>query len=340
MNIAKDTTVTKELIKSEYSKLKEHLGRQPSSKDFYKQTNIKEHHVITHFLFYSNLVEEMGDIRKSFGQEDYGDEEYWENYGNLIRKIRKTPTAAEWRFYKCKPLISSYIKRFDKKWSEIPSLFLNYAKDKPEWLDIIPLIPSALKENVQVPIINNSLEFKYSQFIPPILSDFLTLSTSEEKSTEFERKVNLIFQMLGFEVHNYGQGTGRNPDGIAKATQFGYAILIDAKARKETYQIGTEDRKFIEYIKTHINTLNRAGHSIVYFLIVSSNFKSASDISLKNILRETGINTTLITAVSLLKILARKIEQPNNLPLDRIKDIFITQGMITDKQIEKFLLAK
>ena len=84
--------------------------------------------------------------------------------------------------------------------------------------------------------------------------------------------------MLGFDVTDYGQGTGRNPDGLAKENQHRYAILIDAKARKDGYKLGTEDRKFIEYIKTFSEPLKKNGFTNIYFLIVSSNFDSISTI--------------------------------------------------------------
>ena len=84
--------------------------------------------------------------------------------------------------------------------------------------------------------------------------------------------------MFGFDVTDYGQGTGRNPDGLAKENQHRYAILIDAKARKDVYKLGTEDRKFIEYIKTFSEPLRKSGFTNIYFLIVSSNFDSISTI--------------------------------------------------------------
>jgi hypothetical protein len=61
----------------------------------------------------------------------------------------------------------------------------------------------------------------------PVLHDFNDLSINKESSREFEKKVNLVFKMLGFEVDELGQGSGRNPDGIAKENQFRYAIIID-----------------------------------------------------------------------------------------------------------------
>jgi hypothetical protein len=233
-------------------------------------------------------------------------------------------------------LRTSFLKKFGKNWTELPPLFVNYAMGKPEWDDIIHLF-LANNENVipKSKELNDSLEFKYQQYIPPILRDFLNFSEQEGKNNEFEKLVNLIFQMLGFETTYFGQGTGRNPDSIAKASQFGYALLIDAKARKEAYQIGTEDRKFIEYIKTHANNLNRTGHGIVYFVVVSSEFKSISESSLNNIFRETNVATTFVKASTLLRILARKIEYPASVNLETLKELFLNRGLITHQQVDK-----
>jgi hypothetical protein len=329
----------KEAIKEEYLKLKLHLGRQPGSKEFYKETGISEYQVVQNFHKYTSLIAEMGDSQKSFGEKFYEVEEYWNNYGNLARKLNKIPSSSEWLFHKCKPLKTSYFKKFGKNWSDLPPLFYSYAIDKSEWNDIIHFFSSEKQSELVTSVDNSSqIEFKYLQFLPPILNNFLTFSTQEGKNNEFEKQVNLVFQMLGFDTNYFGQGTGRNPDSIAKASQFGYALLIDAKARKEAYQIGTEDRKFIEYIKTHTSNLNRTGHGIIYFVIVSSEFKSITESSLKNIIKETNVVTTLFKASTLLKLLSKKIEYPSILNLESIRELFLNNGVITDKEVDKLFV--
>jgi Restriction endonuclease FokI, C terminal len=331
--------VDKEAIKTAYSKLKSHIGRQPGSKEFYKQTGITAYQVTQYFHKYTLLVKEMGDIQKTFGEKIFEIDYYWNNYGDLTRQLNKIPSSSEWLFHKGKPLKTSFFKKFGENWSDLPPLFYNYPINKNEWRDIIHLFSNNDEIEILKPVEQiNILEFKYTQYLPPILNDFLKSSTEEGKSNEFEKQVNLIFQMLGFETMYFGQGTGRNPDSIAKATQYRYALLIDAKSRKEAYQIGTEDRKFIEYIKTHTGSLNKSGHEIIYFLIVSSEFKPNTEISLKNISKETNVITTLIKASTLLKILSKKIEYPFILNLESLKEIFLTPGIIADKQIEKLFL--
>lgn len=188
-----------EYIKSEYSKLKTQLGRQPASKEFYKQTGISEYQLIQYFQKYSILVSEMGGIKKSFGEKYFEEEEYWKTYGNLTRKLNKIPSGSEWLFHRCKPLRTSYFKKFGVKWSEIPALFYNYAKNSNEWDDIIYLFSDQSEVSVSKDVpLNLELELKYKQYIPPILSDFLRLSIEEGNSHNFEKQVNLVFRMLGF----------------------------------------------------------------------------------------------------------------------------------------------
>jgi DNA phosphorothioation-dependent restriction protein DptG len=119
--------IDKEGIKEKYLELKLHLGRQPGSKEFYRETGISEYQVIQNFHKYTSLVAEMGDFQKSFGEKYYDEEEYWNNYGDLTRKLNKIPSSSEWLFHKCKPLKTSFFKKFGKNWAELPPLFLSYA---------------------------------------------------------------------------------------------------------------------------------------------------------------------------------------------------------------------
>jgi hypothetical protein len=330
--------LTKEDIIREYKSLKQHLGAVPSNKKFRDETGISQRALIHAFggNAFSKLVIECGDVPNNFTIPKTSLEEILIQYGELTRKLGKIPPAGEWTYNKCKPNISAIKQSHGLNWGEIPGKFLEFVANKPEWDDVAVLIPSPkINDN---PVINAKIEgvtYEYIKFIPPVVQDLQELSINKEKSTEFERQVGLLFQMLGFSVQILGQGTGRNPDIIAMTSKEHYAILIDAKARKDKYEIGTEDRKFIEYINKYKPILINQGYSFVYFLVVSSNFDSTQEKSLKNITRDTGVPTTLITAQQLLKILARKIEHPYRVELRKLKDLFIESGVISDKQLSK-----
>jgi hypothetical protein len=334
--------MTKEKIIAEYKKLKEHLGEAPSSRVFFSQTGISQRQMAKVFgsNSFSQLAKECGDTVQEFFKPKSDLEEIFIQWATLARSLKKLPTSADWTFNNCKPTTDGITRSHNLKWTDLPYKFLELFSDKVEWADVFDFIPNR-SDNGQivsksVPKIEG-LTFEHLKFIPPVLQDLVELSVNEEKAREFEIKVNLAFQMLGFDVTDYGQGTGRNPDGVAKENQHRYAILIDAKSRGDNYKIGTEDRKFIEYIKTFSEPLRKQGFTNIYFLVVSSGFDNVSLTAIKNIKVETQVTTTLLTSKQLLKILASKIQTPRLFDLKKFQELLIEDGGITDKKIDKFL---
>ncbi len=334
MNLTKDDIIEK------YKILKKYLGRQPSATIFFAETGLRNRHLEKFFGSdcYSKLVIECGDIPNKFGVPKSDINEILVQWGKLAREKGKIPAGADWRFNNYKPTIEGIRISHNINWTDLPYKFLELNYHVEEWQDVIALIPNRSDKIISAPTKEiDGIAFENLQFIPPIVRELVDFSVNEEKSRDFEKSVNLVFQMLGFEVIAYGQGTGRNPDGIAKEHQNRYAILIDAKSRKESYKIGTEDRKFIEYIKTFSEPLRKNGFTKVYFVIISSGFDTISATSIKNIKLETQVPTSLLTSKRLLKILAAKIKNPRLFELKKFQELFINDGEITDKQIEKFI---
>ncbi|HZV11803.1 MAG TPA: hypothetical protein VFA55_01205 [Candidatus Kapabacteria bacterium] len=333
----------KEDIKKEYLNLKNHLGHQPSSSEFYKHTKISEYVLERTFGSkpYAKLVKECGDEPQEFSKPKAILEEILAKWGELARITIKEhgglPVIADWNLHRMHPSAKNINRVHKIKWSDIPYRFLEFAAGKEEWNDVVAYIPARSSEITISDNANEGVIYEVNKFIPPIVRDLVSLSTNEEKALEYERKVNLIFQMLGFEVEDYGQGARRNPDGIAKDIQSGYAILIDAKSRKGSYKIGTEDRKFIEYIKTHSDRLERSGFSKKYFLVVSHKFDPYSEKAISNIKLETSVVPSFLTSRLLLKILAYKIEEPRLFDLKNFQRLLIDGGEITEKKIDKFI---
>lgn len=336
---------SKEYIINEYKKLKAHLGQPPSSKVFYAETGIHKRHMDKIFgsNSYSQLVSECGDTPQGFFKPKSDLEEILTQWGNLTRTIGKLPTSADWSFNNCKPTTDGITRSHNLKWAYMPYKFLEYFSTDLSWKDVVALIPVRSENGYSIskstPKIDG-LPFELLKFIPPVVQDLVDLSINEEKSREFEQSVNLVFKMLGFDVSEYGQGTGRKPDGVAKENQHRYAILIDAKSRKDNYKIGTEDRKFIEYIKTFSEPLLKGGFTNIYFLIVSSGFDSVSATAIKNIKLETQVATTLLTSTQLLKLLSSKIQTPRLFDLKKFQELLIEDGEITEKKIDKFIVGQ
>ncbi|MEK7382808.1 MAG: restriction endonuclease FokI C-terminal domain-containing protein [Elusimicrobiota bacterium] len=177
----------------------------------------------------------------------------------------------------------------------------------------------------------------YSDFIPPRLADLLTLSRGESSPIDFEDRVALAFQILGFEVTKLGQGTGRNPDGIAYCREHNYAILFDAKGYKDGYGIGVDDRSVIEYIKTHERDLRKQGYSNIYFCFVSASFRGDGKANTDRIRRETGTKSVvLLSAENLLRLIARKIEHPRDFELGDFQDMLLDSGELGSARLEAF----
>jgi hypothetical protein len=287
---------------------------------------------------YSKLVIECGDQPEAFLKPKSELRQILEQWGTLARELTALPVGADWAQRRLTPTTSGIKVSHGIDWSQMPNEFLREFGTNAEWQDVVALIPSGapaekaehLKDSDPLPLFLN-------QFLPPAVTDFVVLSQSEDTANDFERKASLVFQMLGFEVTSLGQGTGRNPDAIAKASQEHFGLIIDAKARNESYVMGTEDRKFIEYIRQHQPVLTREGCKKIYFVIVSSSFAGRDMASIIRVKQETQIPVVEIRADQLLRILAFKIENPLRFDRSKFEQLLLREGELADSTIEKIL---
>lgn len=144
--------MTPEYIKEADEKLKKKLGRQPSKDEFYEQTTVKHRQILQNFRTYSQLVKEMGDIPKTFFNERKSDEEFMIPYGNMIRQLKRIPTVSDWIAHKCKPVETSYKKRFNlTQFNSMAYEFLMFAKDKVEWRDVLHFLPTTDNSKIKLP---------------------------------------------------------------------------------------------------------------------------------------------------------------------------------------------
>ncbi len=323
-----------------YTQLKNHLGHQPSSTEFYKEAGISKNKL--EYFFGANawtkLVEECGDMPKSFGMDKSDFEQILIKYGNLFRELGKHPVEAEWKFRRYTPSVSGITQSHKIGWTEMPQKFRDFAYGQPEWKDVLDLIPNKFPSQPELDGSSEKLNLQVQKYIPPIVQDLIDLSYNDKMSLEFEKKVNSSFEMLGFEVKQYGQGTGRKPDGIALyKSNPRYAIIIDSKSRSDGYKFGTDDRTFVEYIKSYANRLQSDGFDKFYFLVVSSKFLSIPETSVKRLALETHVSITFLSSRLLLKILANKIEKPRLFDLNKFRELLIDNGEISEIKIDKFL---
>jgi hypothetical protein len=151
-----------------------------------------------------------------------------------------------------------------------------------------------------------------SEYLIPRIARLVELGADTEQSGArkgylFEQMVAEVFRFFDFETINLGQGSGRNPDFIAKYREENTAFLVDAKAYSEGYSLGIDDRAMREYINSHCPELRKDGYKKIGFIVVSNSFKSDLDEFANELTWDTDIKRfILLESEALLYVLAYK----------------------------------
>lgn len=191
-----------------------------------------------------------------------------------------------------------------------------------------------------------------NSWIPPIIADLGELSLNKETNWSIEKKVRpekafetklkYAFTILGYDVTELGQGTGREPDGVALSRDVlggDYAIIYDAKARESKYSLNTDDRSITEYIQKKQRELRRQHIAKFYFVIISSAFNedNARDKILK-IYRNTQVPVVMLRVSELFSIIEAKLQ---NIDVDHetMEHLFLETGLLTPEKISGILGA-
>lgn len=194
-------------------------------------------------------------------------------------------------------------------------------------------------------------------YTPPIVSILPELAGHTEDMTDladetgnsvetlFENRLAKCLQMIGFEVDELGQGRGRNPDGIAKDRRHNYAIVYDAKVRRDGYSINTGDeRQFQDYINREVPTLRSQGFRNIYFAVISGTFTDGSQDAIRNLKIMTDIQEVrLVEADALLAILENRLRNPafglgpGDASGPGVQDFFAESGVLTASEIREEL---
>ena len=154
--------------------------------------------------------------------------------------------------------------------------------------------------------------------LPPFESPTLSVSTL------FERRAADAFRCLGFEIHQLGQGSGRNADALACSPRERVALIIDAKVRVNGYVLGTEDRKFLDYAVMHSKDRQKKGFEQLYFVVVAPSFREPDLKRLAEYLSSTPIRSiAMITARALMRMVEGSIRNRSEFSLaDFAREIF------------------
>lgn len=177
-------------------------------------------------------------------------------------------------------------------------------------------------------------------FVPRVIANYVDLSLNEKNPVEFERRTGDLFRILGFDVEVKGQGSGRKVDVIARAhTSRPYNILVDTKARsKNDFRLSAGDeRNDIDHIKNFYHDYPGDRNLETYYLIVSSGFGKIDKQALRRIRSETKLDASFITTKALLYLVNQKLQDYRVDLEDLLKEIFQTQGIITEDSIREII---
>lgn len=252
--------------------------------------------------------------------------------------------------YPDKRLAFHYDKPFEKNYlafSEIVNQLRAEHSLLPQEVDIVLTVLSRDAEvhKEEEPTVSVVVDMDY---IPPVLTHLDRLSANDDslrsiygKDPErvLEEKLWIAGRMLGFTVEELGQGKGAVPDAVYRAEFDRYAVLVDAKARADGYDMGTDYRAANDYLDRKGKELQKSGFR-VYYAIVSHKFLGDSRESIR-IVRKQHIarNVTFFTAEAILRLIEVKLKDPG-LALDDMEDVFDEGGIITAEHVRHLLRPK
>jgi hypothetical protein len=128
----------KQLILDSLAAIARGAGRTPSRSEFVFLSGIAEHQVSQFFPTWNDAVRAAG-LRPNTLNVRLEDSALLEDWAFAVRRKRKIPARRAYR----------HLGQFDPRtferrfgpWSKLPEVFRNFAQGKPEWADVLALLP-------------------------------------------------------------------------------------------------------------------------------------------------------------------------------------------------------
>jgi hypothetical protein len=129
----------KQLILDSLAAIARGADRPPSRSEFVSLSGISEHAVSQFFPTWNAALRAAG-LQPYTLNLRLEDRELLEDWGCAVRKNHKIPTRRVYR----------HLGKFDNRtferrfgpWSQLPQVFRNFAHSKPEWADVLALLPA------------------------------------------------------------------------------------------------------------------------------------------------------------------------------------------------------
>ena len=134
----------KQLILDSIAAIARGAGRPPSRSEFVSLAKISEHSVSRFFPTWNAALRAAGLPPYTLNLR-LDDRELLEDWGNAVRRNRAIPARRAYH----------HLGKFDHRtferrfgpWSQLPEVFRNFAQDKPEWADVLALLPAPAPTN-------------------------------------------------------------------------------------------------------------------------------------------------------------------------------------------------
>ena len=129
----------KSQILSSITSIAKKLGRAPSEREFNSLSGITTYYVLQHFRSWNDAVR-AARLRPYTLNIRAQDRDLLKDWGRAVRRLRAVPGRRAYaRVGKYNP--GTIEKRFGP-WPRLPEAFRNFAKGKPQWKDVVTLLPS------------------------------------------------------------------------------------------------------------------------------------------------------------------------------------------------------
>ncbi len=324
-------------------------------KKFLAITEYSEFQINKFFPRWSDALNAAGFSPNRFAPEPINENHLLLNLAELTRELGQVPTTGNLRIAAYSkedfPSESSFKKHLGNK-SEMIARLAAWITENPGFNDILELLPTETSDSKKFySDLESSLPTSSSEgqtkelsdsLIPPIIECLPDMARNLPQiieackarnssiNTEFERRVAVAFELLGFSVERLGQGQGRKPDGIAICFENHYAIIYDAKVRTTEFRLDAgEDRKFKEYVKTAGERLRQQGIKKIYFAVISSGFYERDIPKAKEICRQTEAKSCiLMEADALVGLVENGLRDVSRFNSEKLEKIFADETRI------------
>lgn len=115
----------------------ERLGRPPSRSEFMSHSGMTEYQVLKHFPSWREAVRSAG-LEPHSTNVPIDPDVLLQDWGEFVRRVRRIPTRDQYR--RDGTYSPGVFERFGP-WSAVPLKFRAFAEEKPEWADVVALLP-------------------------------------------------------------------------------------------------------------------------------------------------------------------------------------------------------